>query len=185
MSLFSRIAEEARGFRAAYEGAPEPQVTRDVLGLRRMMRKLGWLLLREHVEPRRLAAAVFVGVMIGASPFYLLHTALVLLFAFALRLNKLAVWVASNVSLPFLAPFLTFVSMQLGHGMLHGSWLPVTLAGIRAAAEEGGALRFGAHLWGYWLLGSPITGGVLGAVLAGLTYAAALRRPAWRTEESA
>jgi len=170
------IRQEAQAFRTALAEAPEPSLPWDVLGARRLMRRLGWLLMREHTEPGRLALAVLVGVMIGASPFYGLHTALVLLFAFGLRLNKLAVWIASNVSLPFIAPLLIFVSVQIGHVAMEGAWLPLTLDGARAMASREGVFALGIDLWLNWLVGSVPVGVVLGSLLAGVTYRVALAR---------
>ena len=172
----TNIRDEARGFREALEHAPEPQLSWDVLGGRRVLHKLGWLLLREHTSPRKLGLAVLIGVMVGASPFYLLHTALVLLFAFMFRLNKLAVWVASNVSFPVIAPFLTFVSVQVGHLLLQGEPLPLTMEGARELFAQRGAFALGVDLWFAWLVGSLPVGAVLGAVLGGITWAIARSR---------
>ena len=175
---FIGIGEEARSFRAALKAAPEPEIGWDVLGTRRLMRKLFWLLLREHTEPSKLGVAVFVGVLIGSSPFYLLHTALVLLAAFALRLNKLAVWIASNVSFPLVAPFLVFVSVQVGHMILHGEWLPLTLEGAREMTTGRGFLRLGIDLWVAWFVGSLPVGSGLGAILGFITFRVARARGA-------
>jgi uncharacterized protein (DUF2062 family) len=177
------MREEAREFREALASAPAKAPPWDVLGARMLMRRLGWLLMREHTEPGRLALAVFVGVMIGSSPFYLLHTGLVLLAAFALRLNKLAVWIASNVSFPLVAPLLVFASVQTGHALLHGEWLPLTLAGARDLIRGRGALELGLDLWFDWLVGCVPVGAALGAVLAGLTWRVAVARAARRSRD--
>lgn len=175
---FASIGEEARGFRAALEAAPEPELGWDVVGARRLMHKLFWLLIREHTEPASLGFAVFVGVLIGSSPFYLFHTGLVLLAAFALRLNKLAVWIASNVSFPLVAPFLIFGSVQTGHMILHGEWLPLTLEGAREMATGKGFFQLGLDLWLDWLVGGLPVGGALGTVLGLITFQVARARGA-------
>ena len=183
-NLMIAIREEARVFQAALAEAPEPDLAWDVLGARSLMRRLIWLLLREHTEPRSLALAVFVGVMIGASPFYLLHTALVLLVAFSLRLNKLAVWIASNVSFPLVAPALVFASAQVGHWILHRRWLPLTVSGVRELLAGQGAMQLGIDLWLDWLVGCVPVGAALGASLAGLTYTVASSRQKARAATS-
>lgn len=174
--MFQRIKEEGRAFQEALASAPVEPVQPDLWGMRHLMRRLGWLLLREHTEPRQLGLAVLVGVMIGASPFYLFHTALVLLVAFTFGLNKLAVWIASNVSLPIFAPFLTFVSMQAGHRFRFGEWLPLTIPGMRERLANGGAMELGIDLWFDWLIGSIPVGAVLGAALGGVTWVVAKGR---------
>ncbi|MCO4772498.1 MAG: DUF2062 domain-containing protein [Deltaproteobacteria bacterium] len=175
-NLLQNIRDEAGGFRDAFAAAPEPPLGWDVFGGRRALHKLGWLLLREHTAPRELALAVLVGVMIGATPFYLFHTALVLLLAFAFRLNKLAVWIASNVSFPVVAPFLTFASVQVGHLILEGGWLPLTLAGVRELYATRGPVGFGVDLWLAWLVGCVPVGLALGSLFASITYGVARSR---------
>lgn len=183
MGVWANVRAEAEGFAEAYAAAPEPEIGWDVFGARRMMRKLGHLLLREHTEPRALALAVFVGVMIGASPFYIFHTLLVLVFAFALRLNKLAVWVASNISMPLFAPPLTLASMQVGNYLMKGVWLPLTVAGMKDLLASLGGFELGLDLWIAWLVGSLPVGAVLGAMLGGATWWVAREREKARGED--
>jgi len=178
MGVWANVRAEAEGFAAAYEAAPEPEIAWDVLGVRRMLRKLGHLLLREHTEPRSLGVAVFVGVMIGASPFYIFHTLLVLVFAFALRLNKLAVWVASNISMPLFAPPLTFASMQVGNYLMKGVWLPLTVAGMKDLLASLGGFELGLDLWLAWLVGSLPVGAALGTGFGTVTWWVARARAA-------
>ncbi len=170
------LSEEARGFADALDGAPTPDLKRDLWGIRVLLHKLGWLLWHEKTGPRELGVAVFVGVLVGCSPFYGLHTALVLGLGFLLRLNKIAMWVASNVSLPFIAPFIAFGSMHLGYWVLYRQPLPMTLAGARVLAASGSIVEVGLSLWLYWLVGSVFVGSGLGLVLGGATTVVARRR---------
>ncbi len=171
MSLLSNLRAEAAEFRAAVESAPAPEVGWDLWGLRRYLHKVWYRLVHEHAEPRRIAAAVFVGVIIGASPFFGFHLALCIVFAMALRLNKLTMWLAANVSLPIFAPFLAFASAQIGHLLLHGTWAGFGLEHARQQPLE--LLRL-------WLLGFPFVGAALGAVLSGVVYRVASARQARR-----
>lgn len=175
-SPFRVVADEARAFRDALEAAPEPGLTRDLWGIRRLLRKLIWLLWHEKTGPGELGVAVFLGVLVGCSPFYGLHTALVLALGFGLGLNKIVLWVASNVSLPFIAPFIAFGSMHVGHYMLYGGPLPMSLSRARAMVASGSIVEVGVSLWLYWLAGSLVVGAALGAAFAVPTWALARRR---------
>ena len=167
MGILHNLRAEATEFRAAVASAPEPQLGWDLWGLRRYLYKVWYRLVHEHAEPWRIGLAVFVGVIIGTSPFFGFHLAICLVAAMALRLNKLTMWLAANVSLPIFAPFLAFASAQVGHLMLHGRWAGLTLAQVRTEPLE--AVR-------WWLVGFPAVGAVLGLVLAGVVYRVATLR---------
>ncbi len=167
LRLLDNLRAEAAEFRAAVDSAPSPQLGWDVLGLRSYLHKVWWRLVHEHAEPRRIAIAVFVGVIIGSSPFFGFHLILCILIALALRLNKLTMWLAANVSLPVFAPFLAFASAHVGHLLLHGTLAPLTLAQVRAAPLD---------VLGWWVVGFPIVGALLGVVLAAIVYRVASSR---------
>lgn len=175
------MTEEAQAFRDALDAAPEPNLRRDLWGIRRLLHRLAWVLWHEKTAPRELGAAVFVGVMIGCSPFYGLHTFLVLALGVILRLNKIVMWVASNVSLPFIAPFIAFASMQVGHVLVHREPLPMTLEGARALAASASIVEVGLGLWLDWLAGSAFVGAAIGVALAVPTWWLARRREARRS----
>lgn len=65
-------------------------------------------------SPSKKAFSIALGVFIGLSPFWGLHTLLVLLLAFIFKLNKPIAFAFSNVSLPPFIPFIVFFSLQLG-----------------------------------------------------------------------
>ncbi len=177
-SPFRFFKEGARSFSRALEAAPEPELTRDLWGMRRLLHKLIWVLWHEKTSPPQLAAAVFLGVLVGCSPFYGLHSVLVIALGFVLRLNKIVMWVASNVSLPFIAPFIAFASMHVGHFVLYGRPLPMTLQAARDIAASDSIVEAGVSLWLYWLVGCVFVGTALGVLLAGTTYIIAKRRAA-------
>ena len=171
MRILDNLRAEAAEFRAAVDSAPEPDIGWDVWGLRRYLHKVWFRLVHEHAEPWRIAAAVFVGVIIGSSPFFGFHLLLCIVFAMALRLNKLTMWLAANVSLPIFAPFLAFTSAQVGHLMLHGRWADFTLEQVREAPMD---------LLTWWLVGFPVVGALLGVVLAAVVFRVATARQARR-----
>jgi uncharacterized protein (DUF2062 family) len=168
------VRAEAAEFRRAIAEAPEPELRWDLLGTRRMGAKIWWRLLHEHVEPAQLGVAVFVGVLIGLSPFYGFHVIAALACAMLFRLNKLAVWLATNVSFPILSPFFAFVSCQLGHLALHGEPIHMTLSALRETKMR--------DIFLYWLVGFPIQGVILGGVMGWMVYRVARRRKVRRPE---
>jgi glycosyltransferase involved in cell wall biosynthesis len=60
------------------------------------------------------AAAVALGVFVGISPFWGLHTLLVFLLAAIFKLNKVIAFIFSNISIPPLIPFIIYASYQMG-----------------------------------------------------------------------
>lgn len=175
LRLLDNARQEGRDFKAALEEAPDFGYRWDIFGVRRILRATWWRLLREHIEPRELAWAVFIGLFIGLSPFYGTHVIAALACAAAFRLNKLAIWLATNVSFPVISPFFAFISCQLGHLALHGEPL---LLGFDEFRDELVSDKWG-FLWRmfkYWTVGFPIQGLILGPILAGVTYRVASNR---------
>lgn len=115
-----------------------------------------------HATAPRLGVAVGVGVFVGSSPFYGFHALLGLALAKLLRLNIVAVVAGTNISLPFVAPFLVYGSVQAGHLVLHGEWL--ALDADQLSLEVAGRTLLA------WCLGAGLVGGVLGFVGGGVTY---------------
>lgn len=141
-----------------------------------MAAKIWWRLLHEHVEPARLGLAVFVGVMIGLSPFYGFHVVAALACAMLFRLNKLTIWLGTNVSFPILSPFFAFISCQLGHLVLKGRFMEIGLVALREMRMR--------DLFVYWAVGFPVQGMVLGGLLGWGVYRVARRRRTGRSGRS-
>jgi uncharacterized protein (DUF2062 family)/2-polyprenyl-3-methyl-5-hydroxy-6-metoxy-1,4-benzoquinol methylase len=96
--------------------------------------KTAWKRLRGgELTPRRAALSVAVGLAIGVTPLWGTHVFLVLLVCVPLRLDVAVAYLASNISLPFIAPFLTFAEIELGARALNGAWLPITSREAMAA----------------------------------------------------
>jgi uncharacterized protein len=101
-----------------------------------------WRRLRErasHVlhldeEPSRLAAGMAVGVFIGVTPFYGLHTLLALIAAYVFRLNKVATITGAWLNLPWSAPFVYGFCFRLGEAVLTGDWSTFSLHSIYGLA---------------------------------------------------
>ncbi|MDT0641878.1 DUF2062 domain-containing protein [Zunongwangia sp. F363] len=71
-------------------------------------------IIKSQEPPHKKAAAIALGVFIGISPFWGLHTLLVFLLAAVFRLNKVIAFLFSNISIPPLIPFIVYGSYQVG-----------------------------------------------------------------------
>jgi uncharacterized protein (DUF2062 family)/ubiquinone/menaquinone biosynthesis C-methylase UbiE len=116
----------------------------------------------EGEGPGREAAAIGAGVFIGCSPFYGLHLAICLLVGWLFRLNRLKLYLASNISNPLFAPVLILGELQIGAWLRRGEWHSLTIETARTTDPW----IFGGDL----LLGSVVIGGVLGALTALATW---------------
>lgn len=116
---------------------------------------------REHSGAGELAAAVWVGIFLGALPIIPFGIATIVYVSHRLHLNKLAGVAASNVCC---APFVPLACVEAGHFLRHGRFL---FAFDRHVLLDEIHLR----LW-EWLLGSLIIGPILGFAGALLTYIA-------------
>ncbi len=70
--------------------------------------------IKSNEPAHKKAAAVALGVFVGMSPFWGLHTLLVFLLAAIFRLNKVIAFIFSNISIPPLIPFIIYASYQMG-----------------------------------------------------------------------
>lgn len=113
--------------------------------------------------PGRDAAAVGLGFFIGATPLYGFHLLLVLGVGWLLRLNRLKMYLAANVSNPLFAPFLILLEIQLGAWLRRGELHALTVDAVRSTDPW----TFGLDL----LIGSVAVGLVGGAAAAAATYA--------------
>ena len=127
-----------------------------------LRRRIQALFLSRHTLPHQLALAVALGVFVGVSPFYLLHTLLAAGLAWALRLNIAAAILGTQIANPFFAPALIAASLWIGNAMgpdsaSHAAWDP-----SRAA------------FYLSWLRGGAVLGLALAIALGLLTWGAAL-----------
>lgn len=121
---------------------------------------------RAGTRPAEIGLAVATGVFVGSTPLWGLHAILSIYVCARLHLNVLAAFLGSNVSNPFLAPYLIFASVQCGHLLLRGSLVPADPAAFALS-------RIPEHLLDYVLGSIPVA--VVLAVVAGALSAAAAR----------
>lgn len=137
---------------------------------------VGLSLFRSHRAPRDVGLALGLGIFIGCTPLYGLHTVLAATLAVALRLNAGYLVLGSNISIPPLAPFLIGGSLMIGSWLLTGD----SHAGFQLARElHSGSASVGqmvsaaAHSLEAWAVGSLALGLVLGVLFGALGYAIA------------
>jgi uncharacterized protein (DUF2062 family)/2-polyprenyl-3-methyl-5-hydroxy-6-metoxy-1,4-benzoquinol methylase len=131
----------------------------------RQLRRIFYDLRTEASGPGRDAAALGVGILIGCSPFYGFHLVLVWFVGWLLRLNRLKMYLAANISNPVFSPLLVLVELQTGAWARRQDFHELSLAEMRTTD----AWVYGGDL----LLGSLIVGTILGLAIAGATYATA------------
>jgi uncharacterized protein (DUF2062 family)/SAM-dependent methyltransferase len=137
------------------------------------MRRLVQELRTEAGGAGREATAIGVGVFIGSLPFFGFHLVMCLAAGWLLRLNRLKLYMAANISNPLMAPLLIFTEVQAGALARRGQLMPLTLDAVRQIDPW----TFGGDL----LLGSVIVGAALGVTLGGATWllTRGSRGPAW------
>lgn len=112
--------------------------------------------------PAREAAAIGLGFFIGCTPLYGLHLVLVFGLGWLLRLNRLKMYIAANISNPLFAPFLVLLQIQLGAWMRRGDLHALTVETVRSTDPW----TFGLDL----IIGSLAMGVVGGVITATATY---------------
>jgi uncharacterized protein (DUF2062 family) len=116
-----------------------------------------------EVTPWRAGVSVAVGLAVGVTPLWGLHWLILLAICLPLRLDAPVAYVASNISLPFIAPALTFAEVQIGGWVLTGHALGLDVERVRVEGVAGFARELA--------LGVAVTAIVLGIVGGALAYA--------------
>jgi uncharacterized protein (DUF2062 family)/ubiquinone/menaquinone biosynthesis C-methylase UbiE len=119
------------------------------------LHSLAHRLWHEHtVSPWRLAAAVSLGVVIGCTPFFGLHLWIGLALGFFLQLNRLAIILGSQISIPPIAPILGLISVQVGSMVMTGHLLHLTLADFTLSRIPNVLFSF----FSAWIIGGLMVG---------------------------
>lgn len=121
-------------------------------------------LLKEGLDPRHAAAAMFWGIFIGIIPIYGLQTLAAIGVAFLFRLNKPLTVAGTFINNPFLQPFIIFSSVELGCLLRRGSFQRLNLSSLASARSH-----INKEELFIWLLGSVALGLLAGAVGAAVT----------------
>ena len=126
------------------------------------MRRFVHDLRTEGSGPGRDATAVGLGVFIGSLPFYGFHLAICLAAGTLLRLNRVKLYLAANISNPFMAPFLILSELQAGSLVRRGELRPLTIEAVKRINPW----SLGADI----LIGAVIVGAVLGLAIGSATW---------------
>lgn len=102
--------------------------------------------------------AIALGVFVGCTPFYGFHLLICWVVGSLLRLNRLKMYLASNISNPLVAPWLLLAEVQTGSWLRRGSFHELTADTI----ANGDLSMFGGDL----LAGSVVVGAVLAGAAA-------------------
>jgi hypothetical protein len=117
---------------------------------------------QSHSSPHEIALGMAIGVFIGITPFYGFHILTAILTAFIMkRVNKLAIFLGMNISLPPTIPFITWAGYRIGRQILGSAYPPLGWDYFKDFSY-----REYFHFFYALMIGSL----VLGAVLSGLIY---------------
>lgn len=137
------------------------------LGVREQLR-VAWRRLRGgELTPLRAALSVGVGLFIGVTPLYGLHLLLVIAVCIPLRLDVPISYLAANISMPLISPFLSLAEVEIGSFVRSGAWRALSIDVIK---REGLRPFLGDVVVGVAVLAPSIAlvGGALTYVLARL-----------------
>lgn len=146
-------------------GASTPSLRERLKAVPRQLKQRFDSLMHEHASPTRLGVAVGVGVLVGSSPFLGFQVLMALALAALFRLNKIAVFLGIQVSMPPITPFLLFANAQVGCLLRTGQWLNLSLESVKAAEPK----QLATSLFLDLLIGGLVVGGALAALLGGAT----------------
>ena len=119
-------------------------------------------LMRSHSSPHEIALGVAIGVFIGITPLYGFHILMGLLAAFTMkRVNKLAIFLGINISLPPTIPFITWAGYSIGRVMLGRAYPPLHWSDFR---------HFSYDTFSKFIYALSVGSFILGAVLSVLFY---------------
>jgi len=121
-------------------------------------------LVRDRAAPVEIAAAVGIGVIVGTSPLYGLHTVIVLYLAIRWHLNPVAALLGSNVSFPPLVALIGFLCIFVGSLVAHQAPPDVSPEAINPLLGGLG------HLLWLWLIGWPFVAATLSVIIGLITY---------------
>jgi uncharacterized protein (DUF2062 family) len=113
-----------------------------------------------------MALATGLGLFFGIAPIWGYQMIAAAGVAHLLHLNKPIALLASNISIPPMMPFILYGSLALGHWMLTGEALALSLEQLsRSVALE--------YLW-HWVVGSLVLALLVAAIGTGVTYSVAV-----------
>jgi uncharacterized protein (DUF2062 family)/SAM-dependent methyltransferase len=138
---------------------------------------MAWVRLRGgELTPIRAAASVALGLAIGVTPLYGLHLWIVIAICLPLRLDAALAYLAANISLPFVIPFILLTEVELGSLARTGHMLALTASEAKARALRELATEV--------VVGTAIFSPTLALVGGALTWGIAARARATKAERT-
>ncbi len=116
-----------------------------------------------ELTPSRAALSVAIGLAIGVTPVWGFHFWLVLAVCVPLRLDAPVAYLAANISMPLIAPFLTLAEIEIGARVRTGAWIALTADAVRAHGTS--------SFLGEIVIGTAIFAPTMALVGGSLTYA--------------
>ena len=84
-----------------------------------------------ELTPWRAALSVGAGLVIGMTPAFGFHWLIVIAVCIPLRLDAGVAYLAANISLPFIAPFITFAEVEVGALVLRGAFISMAPSDLK------------------------------------------------------
>lgn len=134
-------------------------------------------LLRLNNSPHEIALGVAIGVFIGVTPLYGLHTLMVIAAAFFVkRVNKIAMLLGTSISTTPTVPLITWAGYSLGRLILGDHYPPLVWEMFKDIFHNGfqGAYQMIRSLYAPLFLGSVVLGMFLAPVFYFLVFRAVL-----------
>ena len=133
-------------------------------------RRIIYTMRSEGAGAARESAAIGLGAFIGCLPIFGLHLAVCIGLGWLLRLNRLKMYLAANISNPLVAPFLLFAELQVGSFLRRGAFHP------SASKPSPTDVHFG-QTWS----SAAMLGAVLGVLLAAHVFSIRASAPTLRS----
>lgn len=148
------------------------ETTALLTGATTWLRTTAHRLLHQNTSPAGLGVATGVGVLFACTPFFGLQLAIALAIAWLLKLNKVAVAIGTQFSIPPMIPFIVFASAWTGEWIVHRRAFSLSLAELRSATIPELAAQIGIA----WLVGGTVVGLVSGSIVGTIVFLVARRR---------
>lgn len=114
---------------------------------------------RSNSSPHEIALGMAIGVFIGITPLYGLHMIMAFISAFTLRrVNKVAIFLGVNISLPPTIPFITWAAYSIARKILGTAYPPLSWDAFRHFSYDSFFQFFYALLVGSFILGIALSG---------------------------
>src|SRR5436190_4426712 len=99
--------------------------------MRSLGRSIFYTMRSEGAGATRESIAIGLGMFIGCLPVFGLHLGLCVAIGGLLGVNRLKMYLAANISNPFVAPLLLFSELQVGSLVRRGTVHPISLTTVQ------------------------------------------------------